>query len=341
MRTIRLGRTGIEASAIAFGCLPLQRQPMEDVTRLLRKAYDNGINYYDTARIYSDSEEKIGVALSDVRNEIFIATKSHHFTAQGVTEDLETSLRLLKTDHVDVLQVHNPPFCPKPGGEDGVYDAMLRAKQEGKILHIGITNHREHIAREAIESGLYEVLQFPYAYLSSDSELQLQKDCVAAGMGFVAMKPFGGGVSCDGGAVFHFFSQHPDALPILGMQHMHELEEMLGYLKKAPDPVKAEEVIAADRAELKGNFCRNCGYCLPCPMGIRVDMVMRSYYNLRRMPVSQMMTEDWKQMMEDTKLCIECGQCASRCPYELNPPTRMPELYDDYVEHWNKFHAVR
>ena len=339
MEKIRLGKTEILASQIGFGCLPLQRQPMDDVTKLLRKAYDSGINYFDTARMYSDSEEKIGVALSDVRNHIYLATKSHHFTAQGILEDLETSLRLMKTDHVDVLQVHNPPFCPKPGGEDGVYDALLRAKQEGKLLHIGITNHREHVAREAVESGLYDLLQFPFAYLSSESEHKLKDDCIAADVGFVAMKPFGGGVLNDGGAVYHFFSGQKDVLPIYGMQHMWELEQMLGFLETPPDEAAAKAVIEADRAQLKGNFCRNCGYCLPCPMGMRVDMVMRSYYNLRRMPVSQLMTDEWRQMMEDTKLCVACGACAGRCPYELDPPTRLPELYDDYMEHWSQYHA--
>ena len=248
MEKIRLGKTEILASQIGFGCLPLQRQPMDDVTKLLRKAYDSGINYFDTARMYSDSEEKIGVALSDVRNHIYLATKSHHFTAQGILEDLETSLRLMKTDHVDVLQVHNPPFCPKPGGEDGVYDALLRAKQEGKLLHIGITNHREHVAREAVESGLYDLLQFPFAYLSSESEHKLKDDCIAADVGFVAMKPFGGGVLNDGGAVYHFFSGQKDVLPIYGMQHMWELEQMLGFLETPPDEAAAKAVIDADDA---------------------------------------------------------------------------------------------
>ena len=339
MEKIRLGKTEIMASKIGFGCLPLQRRPMDEVIKLLRKAYDSGINYFDTARMYSDSEEKIGAALSEVRNHIYLATKSHHFTAEGILEDLDTSLRLMKTDHVDVLQVHNPPFCPKPGGEDGVYDAMLRAKKEGKLLHIGITNHREHVAREAIESGLYDLLQFPFAYLSSESEFKLKDDCLAADMGFVAMKPFGGGVLTDGGAVYHFFSTQKDVLPIYGMQHMWELEQMLGFLDNPPSEADAAPVIAADKAQLKGNFCRSCGYCLPCPMGIRVDMVMRSYYNLRRMPVSQLMNEEWRQMMEDTKLCIGCGACSSRCPYELDPPSRLPELYEDYMEHWNSYHA--
>ena len=145
MEKIRLGKTEIMASKIGFGCLPLQRRPMDEVIKLLRKAYDSSINYFDTARMYSDSEEKIGAALSEVRNHIYLATKSHHFTAEGILEDLDTSLRLMKTDHVDVLQVHNPPFCPKPGGEDGVYDAMLRAKKEGKAYILYMKEERNRV----------------------------------------------------------------------------------------------------------------------------------------------------------------------------------------------------
>ena len=318
------------ASKIGFGCLPLQRRPMDEVTKLLRKAYDSGINYFDTARMYSDSEEKIGAALSEVRNHIYLATKSHHFTAEGILEDLDTSLRLMKTDHVDVLQVHNPPFCPKPGGEDGVYDAMLRAKKEGKLLHIGITNHREHVAREAIESGLYDLLQFPFAYLSSESEFKLKDNCLASDMGFVAMKPFGGGVLTDGGAVYHFFSTQKDVLPIYGMQHMWELEQMLGFLDNPPSEADAAPVIAADKAQLKGNFCRNCGYCLPCAAGIDIPQAARMAQLLRRSPYQPYMSDEWHAKMHKIEDCIHCDACRSRCPYGLDTPRLLAENYQDY-----------
>ncbi|NLT58064.1 MAG: aldo/keto reductase [Clostridiales bacterium] len=340
MEKVRLGRTEILATRTAFGALPLQRQPVEEVTKLLRHAYDSGINFYDTARMYSDSEEKIGIALGDVRDKIFISSKTHQFTAAQVRENLETSLRNLKTDYIDLMQVHNPPFCPRPGGEDGVYDELLKAKQEGKIRHIGLTNHREHIAREAVESGLYETLQFPFSYLSSASELQLKQVCIEADMGFLAMKPFGGGVMASGAAVYWFFMQHRDVVPLYGMQHMHELEEMLGYTDNPPQEAEVAAIIEEDRRELSGNFCRNCGYCAPCPIGIRTDMVLRSYYNLRRMPLFQMMTEDWYNMMKVTEDCIACGSCSSKCPYELDPPSRFEALRADFFEHWAAYHKT-
>ena len=336
MRTIRLGRTEIRATHISFGVLPLQRVSFETAGRILRRAYEAGINYYDTARAYTDSEEKIGRALSDVRQHIFIATKSVSQTGPELRKDLETSLRNLKTDYVDVLQVHNPPFCPKPGGGDGVYDTLLRAKQEGLIRHIGLTNHREHVAREAVESGLYALLQFPLSYLSGEGEVALKDLCVASGMGFVAMKPLAGGVLSNAGAVYSFFESQPDALPIYGIQHMHELEEFLSFIETPPDAAKVRSVIEKDTAELRGNFCRNCGYCLPCPQGIKVDHVCRIYYNLRRMPLQNLLTEDWKKTMEDTKKCVRCGLCSKRCPYELDPPSRFDMMYEDFFLQYNK-----
>ena len=168
--------------------MPIQRAGKEEAARILRKAYDNGIRLFDTARAYSDSEENIHYALSDVREDIFITTKTMAETAEGFWKDLEVSLEKLGTDYIDVYQFHNPPFCPKPGGEDGLYDAALEAKRQGKIRHIGITNHRLAVAREAVESGLYDTLQFPFSYLSSESEKELAEQCREKDMGFLAMK---------------------------------------------------------------------------------------------------------------------------------------------------------
>ncbi len=337
MRKIRLGRTEILATNISFGVLPIQRVDFETAKSILCRAYEAGINYYDTARSYTDSEEKIGYALSDVRKEIFIATKSPSLTGEGVRKDIETSLKMLKTDYIDVLQMHNPPFCPKPGEDNGIYDALLKAKQDGLILHIGITNHREHVAREAIASGLYELLQFPFTYISGDSEFEVKELCVKNDMGFVAMKALAGGLLSNAGAVYTFFEQHPDALPIYGMQHMHELEEFLSFDKNPPKPEDYKTVMEKDIQELKGNFCRNCGYCLPCPQGIKVDHISRVYYNLRRMPLKNLMNDEWKGYMDETKNCTGCGACSSRCPYNIDPPSRFEFMYDDYMQFYNNY----
>ena len=170
MNKITLGKTNLVIEKNGFGCLPIQRIREQDAVDLLHKAYDGGINFFDTARAYSDSEQKVGAAFSSMRDKIVLATKTGAQTAEGFRKDLETSLRTLKTDYIDIYQFHNPAFCPKPGGEDGLYDAALEAKKQGKIRHISITNHRLAVAHEAIDAGLYETLQFPFSYLAGEQE---------------------------------------------------------------------------------------------------------------------------------------------------------------------------
>ena len=193
MNKITLGKTNLVIEKNGFGCLPIQRIREQDAVDLLHKAYDGGINFFDTARAYSDSEQKVGAAFSSMRDKIVLATKTGAQTAEGFWKDLETSLRTLKTDYIDIYQFHNPAFCPKPGGEDGLYDAALEAKKQGKIRHISITNHRLAVAHEAIDSGLYETLQFPFSYLAGEQEMELVRKCRETNMGFIAMKGMAGG----------------------------------------------------------------------------------------------------------------------------------------------------
>ena len=202
MKTVVLGSTGIVANKNGFGALPIQRVSPEYAGKLLRKAYEAGVNFFDTARSYSDSEEKMGLALADVRAKIHIATKTPSTTVEGFWKDLETSLRLLKTDYIDVYQFHNPAFCPKPGDSTGLYEAMLEAKAQGKIRHIGITNHRLGVATEAVESGLYETLQFPFCYLATEKDLALVRLCKEKNMGFISMKGLSGGLITNSAAAY-------------------------------------------------------------------------------------------------------------------------------------------
>ena len=177
MTEVTLGRTGICVNKNGFGALPVQRVSLEEAAYLLKKAYQGGIRFFDTARAYSDSEEKIGFALSDVRKTLFISSKTTALTADQFWKDLHTSLSKLKTDYLDILQFHNPPFCPKPGDESGLYDAILEAQAKGMVRFIGFTNHRLAVAREAVESGLYDTLQFPFSYLADEEEADLVRLC--------------------------------------------------------------------------------------------------------------------------------------------------------------------
>ena len=227
METVRLGKTGIITNKNGFGALPIQRISDEDAVYLLKKAYDNGITYFDTARWYTDSEHKLGLAFEGIRDKIWIATKTGAGNAADFRKDLETSLENLKTDYIDVYQFHNPAFCPKPGDESGLYDAALEAKEQGKIRHIGITNHRLAVANEAVDSGLYETLQFPFCYLATEKDIELVEKCKAKDMGFVAMKALSGGLITNSAAAYAYLAQYDNVLPIWGVQRENELDEFL------------------------------------------------------------------------------------------------------------------
>ncbi len=331
MRTVRLGSTELTVSKNGFGALPIQRISTSEAVYLLQKAFYNGFTYFDTARWYTDSEEKLGEAFAHTRDRIVISTKTGAQNAEDLRKDLETSLRNLKTDHVDIYQFHNPAFCPVPGGEDGLYDAAMEAKREGKILHIGITNHRLAVAKQAIASGLYETLQFPFSYLAGPQELDLVESCRKADMGFIAMKGLSGGLITDSAAAYAFMTQFDNVAPIWGVQRESELDEFIAHGKREPLLTEErKEKIERDKKELAGDFCRGCGYCLPCPQGIRINDCARMSLMLRRAPSAGWLTEQWQTEMKKIETCLHCGQCASRCPYGLDTPALLKKNLEDY-----------
>lgn len=332
MDLVKLGSTGFTVNKNGFGALPIQRISMDEAARLLRKAYDNGITYFDTARFYTDSEEKIGYAMADIREKIIIATKTGATTAEAFWKDLDTSLGLLKTDYIDLYQFHNPSFCPKPGDGSGLYEAMLEAKRQGKVRHIGITNHRLNVAREAVESGLYETLQFPFSYLASDKDLEIVNLCKEAGMGFICMKALSGGLITDSATAYAYLNQFDHVLPIWGVQKETELDEFISYQTEAPVMTdERREKIRKDKEMLSGDFCRGCGYCLPCPAGIYIPDCARMSLYLRRAPLSVYLGDEYKEKMAKVKDCLHCGQCKKKCPYGLDTPALLEKNYDDFL----------
>jgi len=253
--------------------------------------------------------------------------------ADGFREQLETSLGLLKTDYLDVYQFHNPSFCPKPGDGSGLYEAMLEAKEQGKVRHIGITNHRLNIALEAARSGLYEVIQFPVSYLASDKELDFVRVCKEHNIGVLGMKSLAGGLITNSAAAYAFAMQFDNLLPIWGVQFDSELDEFISYQDAPPVLDDAlRQVIERDAAELSGEFCRGCGYCMPCPAQIEISNAARMTLLIRRAPRSMWLNDYWREGMRRVDDCIDCGHCREHCPYGLDAPKLMQAGWRDYQE---------
>ena len=331
MKTITLGTTGITAPQNGFGALPIQRISKEEAVKLLRRAYEGGILFFDTARAYSDSEIKMGAAFDGMRDKIFIATKTQSKTPEGFWADLEQSLKNLRTDYIDIYQFHCVDQCYKPGDGTGMYECMLEAKEAGKIRHIGITAHKIGVAFECVNSGLYETMQFPFSYLSGQQEIDLVRLCAEKNMGFLGMKGLAGGLIMNSAAAMAFVTQFDNVMPIWGVQREKELEEWLSYMEETPDmTAEIAAFIEKEKKELSGDFCRGCGYCMPCPAGIMINQCARMSLMLRRAPSGDWLTPEMQGEMKKIEDCLHCGKCMEKCPYGLNTPELLERNYEDY-----------
>ena len=330
MRNITLGRTGITVPQNAFGALPIQRISTNDAVKLMRRAYDGGMRFFDTARAYSDSEEKVGLAFEGMRDKVFISSKTQATTREKFWSDLETSLKLLKTDYIDIYQLHCVARCYAEG--DDLYECLKEAKQQGKIRHIGITAHKIGVAEDIIKSGLFETLQFPFSYLASDRDIKLVEDCAKANMGFIAMKGLSGGLLTNSEACMAFMNEY-DALPIWGIQRESELDEWLSFFEREITMTdELRSFIENDRKELLGEFCRGCGYCMPCTVDITINQCARMSQMIRRAPSQNWLTDFWQNEMLKIENCVDCGICKTRCPYELDIPNLLKKNLKDYKE---------
>ncbi len=331
MKNITLGRTGIVVPQNGFGALPVQRDDMKTSITILRRAYEGGMRFFDTARAYSDSEEKLGNAFEGIRDKIYISTKTMATTPEKFWEDLNTSLELLKTDYIDLYQFHCAGQVFKPNDGTGMYECMLQAKEEGKIRHIGITAHKLQIALDAVETDLYETMQFPFSYLSSKKELELVQKCANHDVGFIAMKGLAGGLINNSRAAMAYMTKFDNVLPIWGVQRMQELEEWLGFFDNTPImDAELTEFIEKEKNELSGDFCRGCGYCMPCPAGITINQCARMSLMLRRAPSEAWLSDYWQAEMQKISSCLKCGKCKKKCPYELDTPNLLIKNYEDY-----------
>lgn len=332
MKNITLGKTGIVAPQNGFGCLPIQRDNKELAVKLLKEAYNAGVTFFDTARAYTDSEEKVAEAFKDIdRSSFILASKTRAKTVDEFWKDLNTSLEKLEMDYIDIYQFHQAECCYKPNDGTGLYEAMLEAKEKGLIKHIGITTHQCKVALEIANSGLYETLQYPFSYLASEIDLEIVKACKDNNVGFIAMKGLSGGLLTNSKACYAFIGQFDNVMPIWGIQRESELNEWLSYMQDTPvmnDEIKA--FIEKDKKEFQGDFCRGCGYCEPCAVGIKIHDAARTSQMIRRSPTTYWKSEEWQKEMNKIESCINCGLCASRCPYGLDTPNLLRKNLEDY-----------
>lgn len=315
-----LGNTGLEISRLGFGGIPIQRIDAEGTKALIHKLVDSGVNYIDTARAYTVSEEYLGYALEGVREKFILATKSMARTKEAMAKDVETSLQKLRTDYIDLYQIHNPSAKDleqvlAPGG---ALEALQEAKAQGKIGHIGITLHSVDLFRRAVEFNWVETIMFPYNIVETQGQELIAK-CAQKGIGFICMKPLAGGAIDDAQTALRFVVSDPNVTVVIpGMATPEELEQNLKAADNtAPLTEDEQEKIRKIRADLGTNFCRRCNYCAPCAAGLNIPILflIEGYYT--RYNLKEWAKSRYAGAEKKASDCIGCGVCETRCPYNL------------------------
>ncbi len=337
MNTTRLGRTGLEVSRIGFGALQIAaKYSYEHAEKLLKAALDSGINIIDTARGYSDSEERIGKAISKRRDEFFIATKSGGGTRDGFWEALEDSLRRLKTDHVDIYQFHGADKGARDyiyGGETTI-ECMREARDQGKIRFIGFSSHSLEDSLDLMRTGDFDVVQYPISYVGDEAAEQgLVAEAERLDLGLLGMKPFGGGRLGHARYCLGYVFRFPWVVPVIGFETEEELREALGLAEKGVELTEADVAeMERIKAELGERFCRGCNYCHPCPQGVPVLEVM--FFDVFRKQLGNdfVARDEYRETIAAVAKCEECETCVNRCPFDLEIPAIMREIVGRYEE---------
>jgi predicted aldo/keto reductase-like oxidoreductase len=336
LRTIDLGGSGLKVSEVGCGGIPIMRVGLEEAKVIIRHCFQLGIRFFDTAHVYNDSEEKMGLALGPVRDEVILATKVWAKDAPGAAKELAISFDRLRTKRIDLIQCHNvsnQEGLDKVLGPGGSYEILAKAKAEGKVGAIGFSSHNPDIAVKAIRTGKFTTLQFPFNFIENDPQEKVFPAAREWGMGIIAMKPLGGGLLDRADLCFRFLQQHPDAIPIPGIQSMEEINEIVGYYqKRRPLSHDDREQMQRIRNDLGGRFCHRCEYCMPCEQGVQIPKVLLIKSQVRRFSPNQLVFFA-KEAVASVEKCVDCGECVEKCPYRLP----VPDMLKENAEIFRKF----
>jgi predicted aldo/keto reductase-like oxidoreductase len=334
MKMMKLGKTELMVSEVGFGAIPIIRLDQQAAVVVLRHAFERGINFFDTANAYRDSEAKIGEAFKGQRDRVIISSKTMQREGDKVREHLENSLRMLQTDYLDLYQLHQVAqekdwqAVLAPGG---ALEEVTKARGAGKIRYLGVTSHSLPMAIKLARTGLFDTIQFPFNFIEDAAKNELLSAVRQMGMAYIVMKPFAGGAIDNASAAFKFLRQHADIVPIPGFESTAQIDEVLSFYA-TPNQVEAQDLAVMERYrdELGKRFCRRCEYCQPCPQGVLITPAMGYPIVAARMS-GAVAAEFSKVPMESVPLCTECGVCIDRCPYELNIPEILKANYEKFL----------
>ena len=331
----KLGKTGLTISRMGVGGIPIQRIDAEGTRKLLHEMADKGINYIDTARGYTVSEEYLGYAMEGIRDKFVVATKSMARTKEAMAADIETSLRNLRTDHIELYQVHNPSMeqLDQVTGKDGALEALMEAREAGKIGHIGLTCHSVQVFERALELEWVETIMFPYNIVENQGEDLIRK-CTEKNVGFIAMKPLAGGAIEDASLALRYICANKNVTVVIpGMAEAGELDENIQACEDEKS-LTGEELkkIEDVKKQLGTDFCRRCNYCAPCTVGINIPSVFLFAGYLQRYNLADWAKDRYSTLAVKASACVGCGECEKRCPYHLPIREKLKKCAEDMGE---------
>ena len=339
MKMVRFGKTELKVSEVAFGGIPIQRRTKEDAVEVVRAALDLGINFIDTAHGYGDSEEKIGEAIKGYpRKELIIASKAPASDRRGFLEQLETTLRRIGTDYIDIYQHHGVSTQEKMDavlGPDGAFEGMKEAMADGRIRHPAFSSHSLPIAMKMMRTGNYEVTQIPFNFVDDAAAEEIIPLAREMDMGFISMKPLGGGLLDSAEPCFRYLMQFEGIVPDPGIETVEEIQEIVSLFENRREITDEDWTeIRKLKDELGSSWCHRCDYCQPCPQDIRISSVLVAGSMARRMPVEKVL-QNLGPAVKKSEDCVECRDCVPRCPYDLD----IPELLKAQQVKWQEFES--